>query len=80
MRNMDAGADYAGSNGGRRESGRPFRVIRGSETSPVRVEFLDDAGRVTHVRPGSGLELLLYQELLNGKVTAQKKEETHPDD
>lgn len=44
--------------------GIPFRVSRGSETSPVRVEFLDGNGHVTHVRPGSGLELFLYRKLL----------------
>ena len=63
--------DGAGSGGIDAGLGLSFRVVCGSETSPVRVELLDENGRVTSVRPGSGQELLMYRMLQQKRAAGE---------
>jgi hypothetical protein len=42
----------------------------------VRVEYLDSDGHVMHVRPGSGLELELYERLISYRNGAERNGET----
>jgi len=54
----------------------PWRVVPGSIVCPVRVEYLDSDGHVMHVRPGSGLELELYERLISYRNGAERNGET----